>query len=129
MVFKITRNGITKTHGTVTFTASSSTAGTAAFSPGSHAAKSFPYTLNGTSMSIDLSTHLVLSGNTAGHDITYISATGTVTAFDASNNPTTVSNGVITFSSAEGPGNGDDSWVASASTGDDLAQKAKGSAY
>jgi hypothetical protein len=119
MNFNVIRNGIPKNHGTVVFTALSTTAGKATFTPLTHPPHTFDYSLSGNTISINLSAHLVLSGNTPGHDIVYTHATGTAT-LDSSGDVKAVSgpNNLLRFTSlGHHPVDGDDTWTAQASEG------------
>jgi hypothetical protein len=116
LTLKVTRHGIQKNHGSLTFTPSGTGGGAVTFSPNTHPQRTFSYTLSGTALSITLSPPLLLSGNTSGHDIPYDDAIGTVTGLDSSGNFTGVVNGSLhTNSSEKEPIDSNDSWVAAAS--------------
>lgn len=123
LVFRVKRNNITTVHGTLTFTPSGTGGGTVTVSTNHHGQQgAFDYTLSGTAgtfLKIDISaSHLVLSGNTAGHDITYTTMTGTVVGLDSQGNFTSVTDGALHYTStSHHPVDGDDTWNAQASEG------------
>ncbi len=132
--FTVTRHGIQKNHGSLTFTQTSagSTTGTVTANTNNHHTEGpFPYGLsgaNGTILTITLNSHLALSGN-SGTDVNYSSWSGVVTGLTSSNTFTGASGALTPTSTENHPskrGDDDDTWVASASMGDDAEHQHHG---
>jgi hypothetical protein len=129
--FNVARNNKAKNHGSLTFTPSSTSAGTVQANTLNHGTQpsanngwNYSIASDNISFSVDLNSNggngtIVLSGNTEGNSITYTSMTGKIVgSVDANGVFAAINNGALQPNSSSGePGGGDDSWSASASEG------------